>query len=417
MPRKIITKSMCATMLLEYKNGTTIDELSEKYGFKSDTIRNHFRANGLVFSKAKRFTDEELNNIIQDYLSGCSPKELGEKYHRHSCSIIGKLQSIGVYKKATHRFTNEEIEMLKIHYPLGNWDIIFKNIPDTTKQSVQTIMSRLGVRAEKFHEQYNWTDEELQILKENYSHGNIEKLCELLPNRSYKAITTKAKRCKLKTREYWTKEEQEYLKENYHTQSMDEIVKHFSYRSRNSIIAQAAQLNLTSSSKYNAYEVQFIIDNWRQMTDKEMAILLHKSHRGLAVKRVSLGLYREKEQSSYEDLSTYVRKNNLEWKKMSIQNCNYKCIITGQRFDDIYHIHGLNLILDETLEELNMDIKPTMDDYSQEELTAILKTFRIIQNKYPLGACLTKEIHMAFHNKYGYGNNTQVQWDSFIASI
>ena len=58
-----------------------------------------------------------------------------------------------------------------------------------------------------------------------------------------------------------------------------------------------------------------------------------------------------------------------------------------------------------------------MDDYSQEELTAILQMFRTIQNKYPLGVCLTREIHMAFHNKYGYGNNTQVQWDSFLASI
>lgn len=98
MPRKIITQSMCETMLLEYKNGTTIDELSNKYGFKPDTIRNHFRASGLAFSKAKRFTEDELNNLIHDYLSGCSPKELGEKYHRHSYSIIGKLQSIGVYK-------------------------------------------------------------------------------------------------------------------------------------------------------------------------------------------------------------------------------------------------------------------------------------------------------------------------------
>lgn len=95
-------------------------------------------------------------------------------------------------------------------------------------------------------------------------------------------------------------------------------------------------------------------------------------------------------------------------------NCEYKCFLTGNRFDDIHHIHGLNLILNETLMELNIKFKQSMDDYTEKELKDILELFRENQSKYPLGVCLFKNVHTLFHNKYGYGNNTQEQWNEFV---
>lgn len=58
-----------------------------------------------------------------------------------------------------------------------------------------------------------------------------------------------------------------------------------------------------------------------------------------------------------------------------------------------------------------------MDDYTDRELRDILDLFRIKQSEYPLGVCLTKEIHMLFHNKYGYGNNTEIQWNEFVTDF
>ena len=40
----------------------------------------------------RKFTDKELNNIIDDYKNGMCPKDLSIKYNRNSGTIIGKLQ-------------------------------------------------------------------------------------------------------------------------------------------------------------------------------------------------------------------------------------------------------------------------------------------------------------------------------------
>lgn len=98
-------------------------------------------------------------------------------------------------------------------------------------------------------------------------------------------------------------------------------------------------------------------------------------------------------------------------------NNKYKCVLTGNRFDDIHHIYGLNLILNEVLDILDIDVKSTMNDYTEDELSSILNMFRIKQAEYPLGVCLCKEVHMLFHNKYGYGNNTEEQWEEFVKNF
>jgi len=256
-------------------------------------------------------------------------------------------------------------------------------------------------------------------LKNNYSYGNVNSICELLNNKfSYSAITSKAQKLKILSRSFWTEEEINILKIYYPIKNPDEMSLLLPNRKRENITHKASNLGIkniiTKELWFSEEDIEFIKNNWEVMTDEEIGKHLNRNKHAIVDKRSQLSLSRQNGESSYENLSEFIRRNNLDWKYKSMRNCNYKCIITNERFDDIHHMYGLNLILNEVLSYLNIEIKNTMDDYSDKELSSILYTFRDFQNKYPLGVCLKKEIHNEFHSIYGFGNNTLEQWDDFL---
>lgn len=416
--RIIVTEEMKNNMLYDYNNGYDLESLSKKYNIKEQTIQKHFKTMGIALTKgnAKRFSQKEIDDIIFDYKCGLRPIELSKKYNRTSGVIISKLKSLGIYVDSNYRFTDDDIKFLLYHYPKRNWMDITKRFPNIPKSSIHTKMSKLGVSLED----YFWNEDDISLLKKNYSsmYGNVKELIKLFNNKyTYKAIVSKARKLGLKSREFWNEYDKEILINNYSSYTLDEMMMLLPDRSRNSIISQAKKLNLQSKlrleTNFNKHEVDFIVNNYNAMTDKEIAIALNRTPTSIADYRSRNELLKIHNKSSYIDLSEYVRRNNSEWKKESMQNCNYKCVLTGKHFDDIHHIYGLNLILSETLELLNINIKENIEDYSEKELKSILETFRETQSKYPLGVCLTKRIHQQFHNTYGYGNNTKEQWDEF----
>ncbi|GEM_PF-2020690 len=417
--RKIITNDILKNMIYDYHKGINLDGLSNKYGFQSQSIQKKFKACGITITKSKaiKFTTDELESITYDYKNGMKPFELENKYNRDSATIIGKLKVLGVYENNNYHYTREDIEFLKKYYPLGDWKTINTRFPDINKSSIYSKMSSLNISMKN----YFWNIEDENILIDNYSnmYGHVDDLIKLFNNKySYAAIISKARKLGLKTRDFWNDNEIQLLKEKYSNFLLDDLMVLFPNRSRGSIISKAMELKLVNKTiietRFGKDDRNYVFENFNKLTDKELGKIIGKSDKSICDFRFRNGLLKIHEESSYNDLSEYVRRNNLEWKKESILNCNYKCIVTGERFDDIHHIQGLNLILNETLEEANINIKPSMNDYSEEELRLILDCFREKQNQYPLGVCLTKNIHMKFHEIYGYGNNTALQWNEFV---
>jgi len=113
-------------------------------------------------------------------------------------------------------------------------------------------------------------------------------------------------------------------------------------------------------------------------------------------------------------LSDYIRNHIRQWKYDSIKSSNYKCIITGNRFDVIHHLYSFNLIVKETLSILHYDILKEIHNYSDEQINNIINVCVELHYKYGLGVCLCNEEHELFHSIYGRGDNTPEQFEEFI---
>ena len=100
-----------------------------------------------------------------------------------------------------------------------------------------------------------------------------------------------------------------------------------------------------------------------------------------------------------------------------MERYNYKCALTGEAFDDIHHLYAKNLIIQATLDKLELPNTFDINACSTEEQQAFLNAFWVEQAKYPDGVCLSHKMHMLFHNKYGYGDNTPEQFYEFVKQV
>lgn len=110
-----------------------------------------------------------------------------------------------------------------------------------------------------------------------------------------------------------------------------------------------------------------------------------------------------------ESLRQYV----IPWKKESIKNCNYKCILTEDSNFEVHHIINFNEILNMFFELHNIEIKKTLYEYDDEIENFITSEFPKYHDKFGLGVCLNVELHKLFHSIYSKYDNTPEQFEEF----
>lgn len=109
----------------------------------------------------------------------------------------------------------------------------------------------------------------------------------------------------------------------------------------------------------------------------------------------------------------FLRGNIAQWKRDSMESCNYKCVLSGVNFDNIHHLYSFKRISEEIFEILKLPIYQTMGEYTEEERKSMLDLSNELHKKHGLGICLSKELHTLFHHTYRYFDNTPEQFNEF----
>jgi len=114
------------------------------------------------------------------------------------------------------------------------------------------------------------------------------------------------------------------------------------------------------------------------------------------------------------DLNHYFREKLNDWKNKSLEKCNYSCYFTGIKGKlEIHHIYSFYKIVQDTFNNLQIDIRKTMGEYSVEELNEINKEFLRI-NMDNLGSPIIPELHKLYHTLYGLKTDTPKDFYEFV---
>lgn len=116
-------------------------------------------------------------------------------------------------------------------------------------------------------------------------------------------------------------------------------------------------------------------------------------------------------------LYDFLRGSISDWKQKSMELCNFKCIITGEDFDEIHHLYPFNQIVNEVVGTLNLKSKDSIEDYSDDELNKARCLCLELHFKYGLGVCLKEKIHKEFHLKYGFVSFSRDDFIEFCKEV
>lgn len=326
-------------------------------------------------------------------------------------------------------FTDEEKQFLIENYSTQSWEYLLEEInkisPVTRdKQDLISKASSLNIRRNQVRFGAFSTEEE-KLIQDVYlksKHGeltnSLKELIETeLPHRTLSSIETYASKAGIIKTRRWTQEEYDFILTNYYTMTTKEMANAIA-RTEDAVYNVVRKFGLRGApmSVYTEEDKQFVRENYLTMSDEEIGIVLHRKRQSIKEFRRKLGLKRPRPDTIY-NYDKYIHRHNIEWKKDSAKNCNYKCVITGEEFDDIHHLYARNLIIRDVVNVHPEFAKINFNKTPEEERVRIFNIFLEEQSKHPLGVCLKKEYHIMFHQRYGTGGNTPDQFYEFIKDV
>jgi len=257
-----------------------------------------------------------------------------------------------------------------------------------------------------------WSKEENEIFAERYPNYTNEELMEkFYPKETYKTLGDRANYRDIhKTQE--TKLRMNKIKSiNFMGENAPNWGTHMSEETKKKLsIAKKGKYTGTDSKIYGIKRSQEICDNLSRLN-----IERGLWNGNLNPRHVDplFGEENGRWKGGVKIVYEFLRGNIAQWKRDSMENCNYKCVLTDAPFDNIHHLYSFKRIVEEIFETLNLPIYQTMGEYTEEERGNMLNLLNDLHKEYGLGVCLSKEMHTLFHHTYGYFDNTPEQFLEF----
>lgn len=114
-----------------------------------------------------------------------------------------------------------------------------------------------------------------------------------------------------------------------------------------------------------------------------------------------------------------IRKSLSNWKNNIREIYNHQCPITHREKlnTTVHHLYSLSSIYNDVIDELDLDVKlhDTIKNNCLSEKDKQLIISKVVEkHTNKIGILIDKDIHIAFHKQYGYGENTPEQFDQFL---
>lgn len=196
-------------------------------------------------------------------------------------------------------WTDIEKSILKVIYFDFTREQILAALPNRSWSAIVSCAKKLKLKRRKDLNSYFWTKEEIKILRNNYSKLETEELIKLLPNKNHNSIYLKASRLGLVKGTRWSNKELSLLKSIYPTMSKKQILEKLPNRTWNAILRRVNELGLKKEIKesktWTDDEILFLKQWFRRASDEFlMDMLPDKTWTAIIHKASRLGLLRER---------------------------------------------------------------------------------------------------------------------------
>lgn len=257
-----------------------------------------------------------------------------------------------------------------------------------------------------------WSKEEIDLLIKIYKrYTNNELVEKFFPNRTKRSLESQASLLGIS-----------YKDEDTIKRMIDRRSKLISQKLKGRKISEETKLKL-SLKAIERYKHQIPYWKGKKRSEKqrhEMSLRKKGEWAGVNNPRYTNPLRGSKNGNWRGGITNFyfeLRSELKDWRQSSMSFCKYKCVFTGDVFDEVHHTEPFKRIVDTAFSNLNMEVREKVYDYENNDFERLKLEIDRLHSIYGFGACLNSDIHKLFHITYGYKNFNKKDFIDFYNRV